>query len=632
MCGIAGMVSLTARPLKEPRAVRRMMERLAHRGPDEEGFFLNPAGTAALGHRRLRIIDLRTGQQPMANEAGTIWLSFNGEIYGFQALRNQLEAEGARFRTTSDTEVILHLYERYGVDCVHQLKGMFALAIWDEPARRLLLVRDRLGKKPLYYALADGAILFASELDPLMSATALSREPDRWALDQYLTLGYIPAPRTIYRHVQKLEAGQYLVVSDGEPTLTRFWRPEATNGNAVPESFEEMKRELTDRLRASTALRMVSDVPIGCFLSGGVDSSTVLSFMAELSSRPVKTFSIGFPEAEFSELPYARAVARHFNTEHHEFVVQPDGIEILDRLVAHFGEPFGDSSALPTWYLSELTRKSVTVALSGDGGDELFAGYGWYKTAQMLERLSSIPASVARGGAMLADLQRPRLLGRLGRAFAMLAERPASRHARLRQLVSASVKDRLYTDGYRAEMGEQALDWLAGRHDSLAVRDPLNRMMATDLATYMADDLLVKVDRMTMAHALECRSPLLDTDLVEWVLTLPSSVKLPRTIRHGGVQDGKFLLREAVRDRFPPRFLDRPKRGFSVPLERWFQRGLRSIVTDRVLHGSLDGLGLFRPAGMQQLVEEHFDGRANHASLIWSLLVLATWSARSGAA
>jgi len=634
MCGIAGMVSLSGRPLEDVSTVRHMMDSLAHRGPDEEGLYLDPAHTAALGHRRLRIIDLSTGQQPMANETGRLWVSFNGEIYGFQELRARLQAQGCRFRTASDTEVILHLFEREGLEGIQHLSGMFAFALWDERDQHLVLARDRIGKKPLYYAVADGTLVFSSELQALMVDRRLSRRLDDEAVDVYLTLGYIPAPRTIYQQVKKLEAGQYLSVSNGQHTLHRYWRPDwaaqTTVGATSSMGWQDAKEELVRRLRASTRLRMVSDVPIGCFLSGGVDSSTVLSFMAELSAQPVRTFSIGFPEAEYSELPYARTVARHFGTDHHEFVVQPDGIDVLDRLVRHFGEPFADSSALPTWYLSELTRKSVTVALSGDGGDELFGGYAWYKTAQFLQA-AALPGWTARASAVLARRPGRGLLRRVGKAAQFLAASPGRRHAWLRQTIAPEVKDRLYTSAFRARVQDHALDWLADYHDSLQLNDPLNRMMATDLATYMADDLLVKVDRMTMAHALECRSPLLDTDLVGWVLSLPSEMKLPGRRVGRRAQDGKLLLREAVRNRFPAGFLERPKQGFSVPLERWFQQDLRGVVTERVLHGPLGRLGLFQPAELNRAVDAHFKADENHASMIWALLVLATWAAHTEA-
>ncbi|MGH7164814.1 MAG: asparagine synthase (glutamine-hydrolyzing), partial [Nitrospiraceae bacterium] len=403
MCGIAGMLSLTGRPLERPELVQAMMDRLVHRGPDEQGRFVNPARTVSLGHRRLRIIDLETGRQPLGNEDGSVMITFNGEIYGFQILRDMLLGRGHRFQTKTDTEVMVHLYEEDHAGFLQLLKGMFAFALWDERTQSLLLARDRVGKKPLYYTTHRGMFLFASELQALLAVPELSRELDELALDQYLTLGYIPAPRTIYRQIQKLEAGHSLLVKSGSSgealRKERYWAPHGTLQEPI--DWQEAKQELVRCLREATALRMVSDVPIGCFLSGGVDSSTVLSFMAELSPQPVQTFSIGFVEEDYSELSHARTIARHFGTDHHEYVLEPDAVGILDELAAHFGEPFADPSALPMWYLAQLTRKSVTVALTGDGGDELFGGYAWYRTAQALEAASFVPGWMARMGSCL---------------------------------------------------------------------------------------------------------------------------------------------------------------------------------------------------------------------------------------
>lgn len=592
-----------------------MTDRLIHRGPDEEGYFVNSSMTVSLGHRRLRIIDLTTGRQPLGNEDGSVMVAFNGEIYDFHRQREELLARGHRFQTRTDTEVIVHLYEDEGISCLRHLKGMFAFALWDEHSGALLLARDRLGKKPLYYVTHQGMLAFASELHALLAMPGFSREIDELALDQYFTLGYIPAPRTIYRHVKKLEAGHCIRVKAGCLHDEQYWMPRS-HSQETPD-WEEAKLELVRRLRTATALRMVSDVPIGCFLSGGVDSSTVLSFLAELSSQPVKTFSIGFPEADYSELPYARTVARHFGADHHEFVLEPDGVGILDELVTHFGEPFADSSALPMWYLAQLTRKSVTVALTGDGGDELFGGYGWYQTSRMFESASFVPRWVAQAGSDLA-LSKPKLMRKVGKAAALLALSPGERHAALRQIVSPGVKTMLYSPEFLSCAGRSGHEWLAGQYNRIEADDPLNRMMATDLATYMAEDLLVKVDRTSMAHALECRSPLLDADLVDWVLGLPSSFKVSS-------KGAKRLLKEAVQDRFPTGFLDRDKQGFNVPVERWFRGKLRTVVTDRVLHGPLSNLGMLEPAGLQRIVDDHFTGRADHAATVWALLVFASW-------
>jgi asparagine synthase (glutamine-hydrolysing) len=615
MCGIAGMMSLTGRSLERPELARTMTDRLVHRGPDEEGYYVNEGRTVSLAHRRLRIIDLATGRQPLGNEEGSVVITFNGEIYGYQALRESLLAHGFRFRTKTDTEVIVHLYDQHGLDCLHHLKGMFAFALWDERAKTLLLARDRLGKKPLYYAIHLGELVFASELQALLAVPGLSRDLDELALDQYLTLGYIPAPRTIYRQIQKLEAGCYLLVKPGDIQKVCYWAPKSAI--CEPTDWEEAKSELVRRLRTATALRMVSEVPLGCFLSGGVDSSTVLAFMAELSPRPVQTFSIGFPEEDYSELKHARLVAQHFGTDHHEYVLEPNGLSVLDELVGHLGEPFADASALPTWHLAQLTRKSVTVALTGDGGDELFGGYRWYQTARALEAVSFVPHWMAGIGSRL-EKRSNQWLGRLGKVAALMAASPADRYARLRQVMSPKVKGALCSKDFLSRTCNGALRWLAGRYDQIQADDSLNHIMAADLVTYLAEDLLVKVDRTSMAHALECRSPFLDTDLVEWVFGLPSSFKL-------SARGSKRLIREAVRDRLPAGFLERPKQGFDVPLEKWFRNDLRTIVMDRVLHGPLEMLGVFDTTGMNRVLQEHFTGQANHENTVWSLLVLATW-------
>ncbi|HZS11706.1 MAG TPA: asparagine synthase (glutamine-hydrolyzing), partial [Nitrospirales bacterium] len=454
MCGIAGMLSMTDRPIERPELVRAMMDRLVHRGPDESGEYVSPRRQAVLGHRRLRIIDLSSGRQPLTNEDGTVVVSFNGEIYDFQPMVAALSARGHRFATRTDTEVIVHLYEEQGAACLAQLNGMLAVALWDDRTGTLLLARDRMGKKPLYYAVVNGVLAFASELHALTAMPGLSRELDDRALDLCLTLGYIPAPYTIYRDVRKLPAGHALSVKAGQPGALVPFRYDTDPPSGVePLGWEDAKQALIARLRAATQARMVSDVPLGCFLSGGVDSSTVLSFMAELSSQPVKTFSIGFPQEEFSELRYARTVARHFGTEHHEYVLEPEGIDILDQLVEHFGEPFADSSALPTWYLSKLTRKSVTVALTGDGGDELFGGYDWYRTAQ---RLSTLARLMPPGlGAALGPWRQhgPRLIRKIAKAAAFAGYPEGWRFARQREILSPELKANLYEPAFAARVG-----------------------------------------------------------------------------------------------------------------------------------------------------------------------------------
>jgi asparagine synthase (glutamine-hydrolysing) len=617
MCGIAGIVSLTEQPVERPDLVQLILDRLVHRGPDGEGQYVNPTGRVCLGHRRLKIIDLSTGQQPMANEDGTVMVSFNGEIYGFQSLRETLIKQGHRFRTKTDTEVIVHLYEEEGVACLQRLTGMFAFALWDERAQSLFVARDRVGKKPLYYTVHDAQFIFASELPALLVVPGLSRALDVQALDEYFTIGYIPAPRTIFQSIRKLEAGHSLFVHQGEVRKERYWSPRP--GPPLDITFAEAKAELLVQLRQAVSERMVSDVPLGCFLSGGVDSSVVVALMAEQSSRPVRTFSIGFPEADISELTYARTVARHFGTEHHEFVLDPGSLAVFDDLVAHLGEPFPDSSALPTWYLSHLTRKSVTVALSGDGGDEVFGGYAWYRTARFLSSARAVlPHWLLRAGARLAHGWWPGQIKRLGRAAAFSALAPAELYAVQRQVMRPEVRRFLYAAEFLDSHTFAGLRWLTQQYEQYESGDLLTRAMAVDLKTYMAEDILVKVDRMTMAHSLECRAPLLDTRLVEWALQLPVQFKLDR-------QGGKILLREAMRDRFPLGFLDRPKQGFSVPLERWFRGDLQQIAEERILHGPLMTLGLFNQAGLSRILQEHHEGICNHQHTLYALLVLATW-------
>jgi len=627
MCGIAGIVSLTDRPLEDVELVRTMMDRLVHRGPDESGVYVNETHTVCLGHRRLSIIDLQTGRQPLGNQDGSVTVAFNGEIYGFQALRRELEERGHHFRTATDTEVIVHLYEDFGEAALQRLTGMFAIALWDEDNQCLLLARDRLGKKPLYYAIGPNALVFASELDPLTAVPWLSRDIDEMALDRYLTLGYIPAPATIYAGVQKLEAGEYLIIRKGDLQRRRYWSLSAVPPTS-PVAWPDVKGELVRRVREATRVRLVSDVPIGCFLSGGVDSSIVLAMMAELSDRPVRTFSMGFAEEQYSELPYARTLARHFGTDHHEYVLEPNGVEVLDRLVSHIGEPFADSSCLPTWYLAEMTRKSVPVALTGDGGDELFGGYAWYRTGHFLNRLAVVPPAVWRGIGRLSSLLPGAGLRRVNRLANVLTLLPGGRYAWLRQQMSSEIKKRIYTLEFFARTQGEALGWLGQRYDAMPGDDSLNRMMAADLASYMAEDLLVKVDRMSMAHSLECRSPLLDSDVVTLALQIPSTLKIggPLISRNQRTPvGGKWILREAFRDRFPEGFLERPKQGFGVPLERWFKSHMRDLLCERVLSGTVLQSKRFNLKSLHGLVEEHIEGRANHASTLWALLVLSSW-------
>jgi asparagine synthase (glutamine-hydrolysing) len=617
MCGIAGELSLRADRPVGADGVKRMLAALRHRGPDSEGTYGDPMGRIALGMRRLAIVDLFTGEQPIFNEDRSVACVFNGEIYNFLDLRRELEAGGHIFRSQSDTEVIVHLYEEAGVRCVDRLRGMFAFAIWDERAGMLMLARDRLGEKPLYYIDAGGRLAFASELDALVRLPGVPRHIDPEALDLYLTYSYVPAPHSIYRHIRKLPPAHVLTVRDGQLALCRYWRvPEGPPSSA---SRAELVVSLRAKLAESVRIRLMSDVPIGCFLSGGTDSSAVVALMAAGSPKPVKTFSIGFREARFNELAYARMVARHFGTEHFEYMVEPEAAAVLPELARQFGEPHGDASALPTWHLARLTRQHVTVALTGDGGDELFAGYPWYRNAARLDRLAGLTPAWAT--AAMARLPSPGdRLRRLGRRLAMT---PAERFASLRSFLEEEAKRTLYAPALLAARGVAACRYLidpyeAGRGDRLA------RQLRTDLMTYLPEDLLVKVDRMTMAHSLEARPPLLDHELVEFCARIPATLKL-------GAGGAKLIFRDAIRELFPPGFLERPKMGFSIPVASWLRHELRDTVARRLVQGPLAERGWFERRALQRVVDEHMRGTRNWSAQLWNLLMLAEWAGGPGA-
>jgi asparagine synthase (glutamine-hydrolysing) len=590
-----------------------MTRALVHRGPDDEGFYVDPQGRATLGMRRLAIIDLAGGHQPILNEDGSIACVFNGEIYNFRALRAELESRGHRFASASDTEVLVHLYEDEGARAVSRLRGMFAFAIWDARNGILLLARDRLGKKPLYYALLGEQLLFASELSAFNNLRA--RDVDPLALDLYLTYSYVPAPRTIFRSVRKLPAAHYLVATAGAGSvdIQRYWRPATGPAWELPEA--EIVRELKARFAEAVRLRMISDVPLGCFLSGGIDSSCVVAMMSDVSPDPVKTFSIGFSHDAFNELQYARTIAVQYRTEHHEYVVQPDASALLPDIARHFGEPFGDSSAVPTWYVSQLARRHVTVALNGDGGDELFAGYPWYRSALALDRLAGIlPQYVFAAWSRLGGASG----GRIGRLASRLRMSPGARFASLRRCQTRELRSALYSPGLLRDIGFTAEALLEDRYSEVG-GESLARMQYTDIATYLADDLLVKVDRMTMAHSLEARSPFLDHELVEFALRIPARMKVTLT-------RGKLVLRDAMRERFPPGFFERPKMGFSIPVADWLRTELKGECERRLCKGFLVEAGWLNQRAVKDLLQEHVSGAHDWSAQLWNLLMLAVWS------
>jgi len=575
-----------------------MTRTLVHRGPDEEGYFTD--GPAGLGMRRLRIIDLAGGKQPIANEDGTVWVVFNGEIYNFRELRQDLEGRGHLFTTNSDTEVIVHLYEEQGAGCARALHGMFAFAIWDSRTQTLTLARDRFGKKPLYYAETNDGLWFGSEIKAVLEAPHLTRELNPTALDDYLALGYIPAPQSIFRAVQKLPAASVLTLRAGRTTVRRYWRLDWQPSAQVEErqALEGLEAHLQDAVRC----RLIADVPFGAFLSGGVDSTTVVWLMSQTLREPVKTFSIGFDQREFNELPYAREVADAFHTEHYEQVVEADALSLLPQLAHAFDEPFGDSSALPTYLVSRLARQHVTMALSGDGGDELFAGYARYQRYLLLSRLRWLLLGAAGARTLAATL------GTIGAASARLNRATAAlRRAALPPLARYAQLVGLYTPELRRELlraGDHT------RHDvPLAVAgawqdalsfDPVRRLQAVDTDTYLIDDVLVKVDRASMANSLETRAPLLDHRLWEYVAALPTAYKFVNG-------ETKHLLRTLLRRHVPSAVLTRPKQGFAIPPARWFRGNWLTTVRPLLLEGDI-GQYFARPC-LERILQEHATGR-----------------------
>jgi len=618
MCGIAGFADSSRSAARTSEAdfslVHAMCDVIRHRGPDDEG--VHTEAGVGLGMRRLSIIDLSTGNQPIHNEDHTVWIVFNGEIYNYRELRRDLEQAGHRFYTASDTETIVHAYEEWGERAFGRLRGMFGIALWDRPKRTLLLARDRAGIKPLHYAEQGGRLYFGSELKSLIAAGAASREIDLGALDHYLSFLYAPRDRAIFKGVSKLPPGHYLKWADGRLDVRRYWQI----GTAEPfvGSDEDAARSLYTVLADAVQSHMVSDVPLGAFLSGGVDSSVVVGLMAQASSRPVKTFSIGFDEPQFDELEHARTVAAHFGTDHHEFVVRPDGLAILDRLIEHFDEPFADSSAIPTWYVSEIARRHVTVVLSGDGGDELFGGYDRYLPHPRVAQFDSLPLP---GKRLVAGLVWPCMPhGARGKNFL----RHVSRSDDGRYLDSIAFfqpdeKDALYTGDVRRALAGGSAETTLGKHfERFASLPAHSRMMRFDFETYLPEDVLTKVDRMSMAHSIESRVPLLDNDVIEFASTIPASLKIVNGRR-------KHILKEAAKGLLPSEILNRRKQGFGVPLGVWFRGGLTDVFSDVLRSAVTQQRGYFEPAFVDRLMQEHLSNKRDHTLRLWQLLVFELW-------
>jgi asparagine synthase (glutamine-hydrolysing) len=621
MCGITGLVGT----LRTDRGtLQAMNDALAHRGPDGEGFFWPESGQVGLGMRRLAIIDVAGGDQPIFNEDGSVCVVFNGEIYNFLDLREELEARGHTFATHADTEVVVHAYEEFGVECLQHLWGMYALALWDAREQRLLLARDRLGKKPLvYFDDPRGGLAFASELHALFAHPSVPRQVEPRAIDDYLTYLYVPAPTTAYRDVKKLPPGHRLIWQAGRVTVEPYWQVRFSEKLRISEG--EAVEQFGVLLRDAVRRRLIADVPLGAFLSGGMDSSSVVAEMAELSSGPVKTFSIGFGERDFDELHFARQVAQHFGTEHHELVVEPHALDVLPTLVRHYGEPYGDSSAIPTYYVAQLTRQHVTVALNGDGGDELLAGYERHWAARVAARYDTIPRFVRHGLIrplipLLPEPRQRRAFLRRAKRFMTAAHLPVlDRYLHWVGAFGPALKADLYTSDFRATLaGNDSGHWL---RDALAPEpglDPVDAVLRADALLYLPEDLLAKVDIASMANSLEARSPLLDHRIVEFCAALPSSYKLRG-------RTSKWLLRQLMRDRLPPEILTRPKMGFGVPVGEWLRGELRPLLEDALLSSRALNRGYFKPAAVRALVDEHVSRRADRTSHIWGLLMLELW-------
>lgn len=624
MCGIAGKLFFDSSRRVDQHLLARMSRVLAHRGPDDGGVYQD--GPVGLAHRRLSIIDLSpAGHQPMSNSAGTLWITYNGEIYNFLELREELERDGVAFRSRTDTEVILALYEREGAGCLRRLRGMFAFAIWDARDRSLFLARDRLGKKPLYYYRDAEKFLFASEPKGILTDPEVPVESDSVAIHHYLTFGYVPAPHSAFRGFRKLPPAHYAIVRDGRISVERYWRLHYRP--KVQMDDHELCEALLAHLRHVVRLRMISDVPLGAFLSGGVDSSAITALMSEYSSGPVKTFSIGFEEKAYNELPYARMVAERYATDHHEFVVKPDAASVLPDLVWHYNEPYADSSAVPTYYLAKLARQFVTVVLTGDAGDENFAGYERYLANQLALRYDRLPLPVRRaiewGAARLPELGAYRGRYRRGkRFFAGVAEEPRRRYARWIGIFSDPLKVELYTpDFWEATAAEDSVGLLVRAYDESDADDFVDATLDVDVATYLPDDLLVKVDIATMAHSLEARSPMVDHVFMEFAAAIPSQFKLR------GI-DKKHILKRVVRPLLPAPVIDRRKMGFGVPIDRWFREDLRDMAYDTLLSARSLNRGLFRKETVARLLDEHTDGRLEWHPQLWCLLFMELWFQR----
>lgn len=624
MCGITGIVRSDGAQI-DRELLGRMNDAIRHRGPDDDGFYFGEG--VGLGMRRLSIIDLKSGHQPIHNSDRTAWIVFNGEIYNYRELRKQLEARGHQFYTDSDTEAIVAAYDEYGTDCPRYLRGMFAFAIWDERAKSLFLARDRVGKKPLLYAQLNGQLVFGSEFMALLQHPDVSRDVNYEAIHHYLSFSCVPAPLTAYQAIRKLQPGHSLLWKNGEIKLERYWQLDFSQKISISE--EEAGERVVELLRDAVRVRLMSEVPLGAFLSGGIDSSAIVALMAQESSEKVKTFSIGFEEQDFSELHHARRVAEHVGAEHHEFIVRPDAMEILPTLVEHYGEPFADSSAVPSYYVSRETRKYVTVALNGDGGDECFAGYERYAAMNLAQRYTKMLPAAIRNGVIrnvaraLPEFQsRTNPLRKAQRFLAAASLNPVQRYLRWVSAFDEQAKLNLYSNDFRNETAAFSTigflePWFAKANGAGIV----DASLLTDTMTYLPNDLLVKMDIASMTVSLEARSPFLDHHLMEFAASLPESLKLRGMTT-------KYLLKRVLKQFVPEENLTRAKMGFGVPIGHWFRGTMQPFLRETLLSEKALSRGLFNRASVRQLVDQHVANKVNHDHRLWSLLMLELWFQR----
>jgi asparagine synthase (glutamine-hydrolysing) len=620
MCGIAGFIN---REKDAPTAEReilldKMCRVITHRGPDEQGAVV--AGRAALGMRRLSIIDLKSGQQPIYSEDGNLAIVFNGEIYNYRELKTKLEARGHKFKTSSDTETIVHAFEEYGADCLQHLRGMFAFAIWNKRDESLFVARDRVGKKPLFYALTErGNFVFGSEMKVLLAHGEISEEIDFPALDAYLTFGYVPEQFCIFKNVYKLLPGHFLTFKNGEIKTRKYWDFDYRKVSGIKTEAEYIEI-LREKIKDAVKVRLISEVPLGAFLSGGVDSSSVVAMMSQILDAPVKTFSIGFNEDSFNELKYARVAAEHFQTEHHEFIVTPDLVETVDELVWHFDEPFADSSALPTFMVSKMARDYVTVVLSGDGGDELFAGYTRYVVDRKRSGTANLPSFVRRN---LRAVSESLPHGAKGRNYLYNVSLDAlDRYIDSISQYNALRKKSLYSKDFQSRLnGNSGASVYRNIAESVSTGNAIDNLLYLDSKTYLPGDILTKVDRMSMAASLEARVPLLDHELIEFVTQIPPDLKMKGF-------ETKYIFKKAMEGIVPKEILYREKQGFGVPIEEWINNQLRARIHETLLDARTLQRGYFEKSYIQTLLDEHSKSRRDHSHALWILWMLELWHRR----